>query len=1165
MAGNSGSWMRRGVLSVGAVIAIIVGTLGATPAVAAPAAPSDLSPKGTSVSANPILSWSRVRSATGYDVEVAATSDFANPLYEVTTTNRRATPTTQLPMSKIWWRVRTRTSSGNSGWATASFTRGKLGGPALVSPASGDQLLQPSQPPLLRWNAVTGATNYTVEVDRGATADWVDSETYSTQTTSLVLPDPQENGEYWWRVRAEIGSGQSTYPSEARSYTVGPLPLVNGASPVEANSVEEVVLEWEPVPGAVSYDVRVSTDDSFNQIIDTKVVKGTRYSPTKTYDVDDYWWQVRARNIFGKAKEWAEVQERHQFRRTWEGPGAVPELLHPANAVSPSVGDDFYYEWTPSRLATRYRLDVGTNSSFSPGTFKSCFTTQTTYTPGFQHPGKPGDVCMPGIGATYYWRVKALDALNTETATEIQGIYSDIHKFVYYPEAVEQLAPLSGTTVDVPTLSWRPALDADKYYVEVKWNGGSRSATTYSTSWTPTGSTTLDPAKGPYTWTVQAIDHHGVKAPLPIFGAGQTFDVSGEVPSTGAAPLTPLSPAPGAAPTQRFPELTWEPVAGAAYYKVWVGTAGSGFYAPLADKFPYPAATDTTDDFLAAGSYDWFVAAYDASNNQIGAGPGETGTFTVEELPAAAGQQIALSGSGLAPGRPTCTKSLETTATDVCTGMKATPVLDWEPVSGAGYYMVYLSKDRKFQNMVYGSYSDSTKIPTTTNTMWTPTEALDDSQAGVAYYWYIRPCKAPGNCAPDPLLANHAFDKRSNQVQALGPVIQNSVIPQVSSNAVTFDWVDYLETNADPTLANPITGEQPGQAARSYHVQVSTSPAFTTLVDEATVDQTTYTAFAKMYPEGQLYWRVQAIDGSGNGLAWSDPMEFAKASPKPTPLAPTGSSSTTQPFRWEPAPYAESYDLEVYRNNDTAASLSNRVVSVSSKQVAYTLTKPLPAGTTYVWRVRRVDASRNAGRWSTWTSFKVEAAAPALGSPASGSWVKPNDALFTWGATAGATSYLYERRAAGTTYRSESVRTASTAWAPTRTIATGSWEWRVSSLDASGNVIRSSGWRGFKVDATGPTVTSTAPSDYSVSAKATFKATFSERVRNVSGTTVRLYKDGGVRVTARVVLSADRRTATLDPSSKLRRNTTYTLKLSEAITDSQGNRLREFSKTVRTQ
>ena len=41
--------------------------------------------------------------------------------------------------------------------------------------------------------------------------------------------------------------------------------------------------------------------------------------------------------------------------------------VYPADSTS--VGDPFYFQWTPVRWATRYQLDVGTDLGFSPGTF----------------------------------------------------------------------------------------------------------------------------------------------------------------------------------------------------------------------------------------------------------------------------------------------------------------------------------------------------------------------------------------------------------------------------------------------------------------------------------------------------------------------------------------------------------------------------------------------------------------------------------------------------------------------------------------------------------------------------------------------------------------------------------------------------------------------------
>ncbi|WP_230487141.1 fibronectin type III domain-containing protein [Nocardioides anomalus] len=505
---------RRAALLV-LLIALVLGTataLGGPAQAAGVGTPDGLQPQGGVTDVNPVLSWSPVKGATSYDVQVSANGDYSSPVYDQGTVNTHATPTEQLPMTKLYWRVRARKDGETGGWANGSFSRNKLAGPTLLAPDDGATLAQPSQAPLLRWNPVAGATSYTVEVDKGATPDWVDSRTAGTRGTSMVWAEgsQQDVGTYSWRVTATVGSGQTTFSSAARSYTIGTLGAITVTSPAPDAQVEQVVFGWNPLPGAMTYDIRVSTDDSFNTIIDQRNLRGTRFSPPKTYDVDDYWWQVRPRSMFDKAPDWTTVPVRH-FQRTWEGAGAVPVLTYPANALSPTVPDDFYYQWTPARLASRYRLDVGPNQNFSPGTYDSCFTTQTTFVPfALNGPGAIG--CQPGPGQVLYWRVKALDG----AGSEIQGVYSAISKFVYNPGHVEVISPKSGS-VDIPTLRWKPFLDAEHYRVTISWNGGAVVADTKSLSYTPTS---LDPANSPFSWTVQAYDAFGTSNPIELSPPG---------------------------------------------------------------------------------------------------------------------------------------------------------------------------------------------------------------------------------------------------------------------------------------------------------------------------------------------------------------------------------------------------------------------------------------------------------------------------------------------------------------------------------------------------------------------------------------------------------------------------------------------------------------------
>jgi hypothetical protein len=377
---------------------------------------------------------------------------------------------------------------------------------------------------------------------------------------------------------------------------------------------------------------------------------------------------------------------------------------------------------------------------------------------------------------------------------------------------------------------------------------------------------------------------------------------------------------------------------------------------------------------------------------------------------------------------------------------------------------------------------------------------------------------------------------------------------------VTFTWQDYLTTNQNST--NNTTHEQPGQAARGYHLQVATSPTFTTLIDDVTVDQTTYTAYSKTYPEGLLYWRIQAIDGSGNGLAWSDPIPFTKTSPPVHPVSPINGAtvSGTKPFEWTPLDFAASYDLEVYKNNDRTASSTNRVISVSSQQIAYTTPTALPVtGSPYAWRVRRVDADGKKGAWSTWSTFRVSGSAPQVVSPEDGTYVSGTDALFTWKAVTGAGSYRFERRAPAGTFNYETVTTVGLAWAPSKKISDGSWEWRITALDAGNQPMASSPWRAFRVDSVAPTVVSTSPST-TAKPGANFVAKFSEPVRNVTGSTMKLYVKGRVHpLTASVTLGSLRQTATLNPGANLIVGKRYTVRLTAGITDQSGRGLTAMS------
>lgn len=1136
------SQARRSAVAV-TVLALLM-SLGAalSPATAlVPQPPAGLSLGSVPAGSQPLLQWNRVPGATAYDVEVSSSSTFGTTVWKTTTVNRRATPPVQVPSGAVWWRVRTVSASERGDWAVTSFTQAPLAGPELQAPGDGTQLEQPQDPALLAWTPIHGATGYSVEISSDPNfTDPLLTTAYSSQTPSFVVPNPQVATTYHWRVRATLAAGIVTEWSDAWTYGIKGLARPELVAPADGpfSNVEDVVLEWEPVAGAKTYDLQVSTDINFQTLVQQPVgITGTRFSPPTTVANDQYYWRVRPVDSLGNKLDWSEVTT-WTFRRHWPD---QPVLEHPAdNAV---VGDPFYYQWTAVDHASTYVLQLSSAPDFTPSSIAdTCTTVHTTLVPRFA-----GD-CWPGASGTYWWRVSAVDAPGSSVdgaAIVTDAISAQVGRFTYDPDRPALLSPTSGSTVDLPTLRWDAVAGAASYRVTLTaTDGGSGGGTftTSSTSYTPRS--LLTPGKS-YRWTVQTVNGSRLGSALTA-GSQPTFTVAEQPAAVDAVP-EPTGPA-NASSSYRFPTLRWTPVVSATRYRVLIRPVGGIGYSYLPDHFAYPAGEDAGTAWLTPGHYEWAVEAWNGNN--LLATSATSRNFVIQSLDPVIGQRAALTGTSLGSGTTSCATALP----ERCQDLRQTPVLRWTRHPHAAGYRVFIARDKEMTNIVAG-------YPETTDTnMFTPTAALIDSQAGSAFYWHVQPCKSVQPLTGCSALqhASHAFNKLSNPVELVAPADG-----AVESDDVTFTWGDYLETNQDGSdpHATDDTGVHSRIEARQYRVQVATDPNFQTVLENVVVDQTTFTSYANTYPEGTLYWRVQAIDGTLNSLAWSPTRTFLKRSPEPVPVSPTDGATVPgwQAFRWQPLHFAGSYDIEVYKDADLTGSSSNRVLTGNSKQVAFSPSAPLPAASLpYTWRVRRVDAKGRPGAWSRLdlaASFTVRGDPPSPLSPTPGVFVPSTDGLFAWDAAPGATSYRFERRAVGSSSLAETVSTKSLVWAPTTALTDGSWQWRVVALDAAGKTTAGSAWQDFRVDGTRPAVLSRTP-ETAASRGADFRVTFTEPVTGVGSTTMKLIPSGSKgQLLATVSVSSDGRRATLDPRKNLVRGRRYRVVLSTTIADRAGNAL----------
>jgi hypothetical protein len=1041
-------------------------------AVAPSSAPTGLTPTvGDTVNANPVLSWTGVSGAAKYRVQVSTSATFAVITWTVDTQGLDATPVTDLPLGTLYWRVAAMDASSNLGpWGDTQFTKAWGVAPAPQYPADLATLYFPTDALRFTWSALDGASSYELQVDDAT--DFISATTYTTKSTSYVITEPKTSGQtFYWRVRGDSatsgvvsnwsdtrqfsvlwqpdgstpGSPTLIYPDPSQAVTVdagAPASSCPGAQVLGQALGCDLYFEWSPVLGAKTYELQVSpnADWSNNKTIDV-VVKGTRYAPPSTLNNGNYYWRVRAQDAASPQNNgpWGGPSA-FAFARSWS---TRPTLLEPANGNTTVSVPTF--SWTPVDHASWYQLDMSTDINFGTAV-QTCYTNRTTYTPYSGATGiniTPPGSCnfFPHVGIVYYWHVRGIDApvLNPgiEYPQGVLGLWSntsnsDVFSFVYQPSVPAYVSPDDGATVQVPTLTWADAPGAVKYHVTIvkdATNSVVASADTYSTSWTPTS--LLNVSDSPFRWYVQAYDQNNQLSVIPNQADQRTFNLTA-ITTTFTTP-DQTSPADGTG-SFAMPALAWQPVTGATSYQVVWGVQGVNVDHFDWPRASYPAFTYPTSVF-SVGTYYWYVQAYNGAT-LLSTSAADI-TFTISQLDLLAPTDY-LTPCPVVDSRPTC--KVQDTAT-----------LTWNPVPGAFSYTVYVAVDPNFTN-TYRTY-------TTTYTQLSPRDSWLDNQANQAYYWFVRPARSGNTGRFDSVAQANAsyYQKQSNPIQLVAPANGSSV-----ADEVTFSWTDFLATNQVGPAA--VT-----QEAKQYHIQVSTVADFATTFDDKTVDQTFFTEYDKTYPEGPLYWRVQAIDGSGNPLTWSNAqMLVTKASPTVVPIYPTaGATVAGVPYlQWTPQAFAATYDVQIAKNGDVNFSSPNQVTLTNTKMSAFAYTDALAAGD-YAWRVRRDDADGRAGPWSTGLVFHLVPSAPSLLAPSNGAQVNTGALptfLLQWSSTQSYPKYVLQVSPALTfTTLTENRTTVMSSWAPLTFYASGTYYWRVQALNANGTVVATSNVWSFTV------------------------------------------------------------------------------------------------------
>lgn len=841
------------------VAAVLAAAIAAAPADARLRAPALESPAaGAAVETSPTLTWTPVKGAAAYDVQLAADPQFGSIAASIRTVNTAATRTTTLIDGSYFWRVRAISATKTAGRWSAVRTLQKrwASTPELLAPTTDFGAVWPTSPLVLKWSAVAHATSYIVVVatDPSLAQPVLGSvkDPQTTQGTVLAFPGTLNAGTYYWQVTPVDSDGHKGTPSPVGRFNWG-WPSGLSVAVEDRNPAPEVfdpLLTWTAVGGAAHYDVEVNTTPDFapGSRFWSATVDGTAVSPVTPVPNNTYFWRVRAVDADGRAGTWASGTFRKEFddvepdtitgltvREGWTDPGATPSDPLPAVPLGGAVKAPVL-TWTPVTGAAEYEVQVA-----------------------------------PRDGAQCNWGA----APSRQVAGRTPNPFFDVAKWT--TSSLRRPGPLSWPATQIPG---HPLADGEDYCVRVLARDGAGvllASNRNDSRWTYQPRVADQAATGAFTYTAPAVPADPPPCPAPL-----------------AQPAY-VSPGPS---TSRTPLFTWSGVPGAKSYYVVVAR-DDGFTEIKEVGFtdrPFYAPTSTFED--EDTHYYW----------------------AVWPAPRADGQCFAQGGGSAAFDKRSDAPVLQAPADG--TVQADQPVLSWLSAEGAADYRVQVARDPSFRDLVDDvttastAYASDKTYPVDTALFWR-VRARDRDKVELAWsaarsFRRTLPAPVPDAANPAgggtiPVLAwnpvpgavsyDFHVDKVDGKSQDFTVATPRFTPTEFYGNG-TWKWrVRANFPSRSTTVAGPYTGTvdyvrrilaptglrtaaskgrvllswDPDVAGRKYRVEVARDDSFTDLVESVTTTNTSYAPrLDRGYTAGgRFLWRVAVLDKGNNLGAWA--------------------------------------------------------------------------------------------------------------------------------------------------------------------------------------------------------------------------------------------------------------------------------------------------------
>lgn len=1020
---------------------------------------------------NEDFTWQPFPGAARYRFEIGTDLSFSNIAYSAITIKAKHTPIKRLPNNLYYWRVTPIDNEENYGQPSDawSFRFDWNLVPQLLSPNHNVDL---AFLPRFAWTAVEAAEKYELQIS--TQPDFGSANIYQT-TNAEYTPEKNlsNDQDYYWRVKAIDHESNSSPWSDVRQFRIRWNFRTEQLAPVN-NVIKQSnpFFAWTPIPGAERYQIQVDEsnsyekplmDEIFYNVPTTAIVK----LEENTIWIDtDYFWRVRGIDAQGNYTPWS---NNNSFRYGYD---ASPNPVYPLpyfapDSINTPVHSDRTIAWPMFIWDNGVSFDTLAGTTAKPqyyeltvaaDRFFSDIRFQVETTGLFAAPTQTNPFTNLQDGQFYYWRVRAFMSGGAQLGvdhvwktridrTAAERPYATAITPIYPRDRFEAVGV-------APMLGWLPIQGVAHYRVQISTDANFDvivdEAQAQFVNYAPwQGRRTLLPFDT-YFWRVRAENN----ASQPIGGWSEVrhFHLSQELMMGNRYDFAPpKAPASLLGSTTVYnPQTTLvanSTVAGQGDFEV------SNLHIML-NRIDLRSATYPE----SAGNLNW-IFAFGASS---------TVNNTVKYLFYIDTDHLQGSGGTVDPlGKPISTESL------------------YLP----DYVMVVT---RESNNLTAANVA----IHAWSGTAWGPGDLLSNKGGDI---WFSPAEQAIQILVPYSAIGTGAEEFAGSIAVALlsstddSPTgIIDSAPTQSGNNVTRFAFVSDMLMPLypfDTPLSNPmIHYDVPpmrwrlpyGSSNDGYEVVVARDVKFTEVVQswelsEASLSRfhsfltTTFQPSDAFADNESYYWRVRPRHERYTSTAsqydygtWSPAMRFKLDSRQVgNPLLSTGDLAETTPsFWWDRVEGASGYTIQV----DNDANFSSPVINKKIDGTSHTPTTPLPDGV-YYWRVAVRRSSLVLGHWTPTMTFTKQSLSPTLLDPISTEEflnVINEQPTFKWTAILTptdqprVTAALYRLQIDDDPNFGSATVFATSATAFTlpdgKSLADGTWYWRVAVIDANDKV-----------------------------------------------------------------------------------------------------------------